>query len=500
MSKAKPRYLLSIDQGTTSSRALLFDDQGNQIAIAQEEITPSYPQNGWVEQDGMALLQSVLNTVRQVLEQYPAGKVPTAVGITNQRETTLIWDRNSGTPIYPAIVWQDRRTAGLCEDMKRAGLEEVITEKTGLLLDPYFSASKIKWILDHVAGARARADRGELAFGTVDSFILWHLTRGRVHATDVTNASRTMLFNIQSLKWDADLLDLFDVPLQLLPVVQDCDHYYGDIDPHLFGLSLPVTGVIGDQQAALIGQGCFEPGEIKCTYGTGGFIMMNIGDTFIQSQNRLLTTVAYQIQRKKAYALEGSFFSAGSAVQWLRDGLKIIQSAEETEHIAQSIDSSNGVYLVSAFTGLGAPYWNPDVRGSLFGLTQASGVAEIVRATLESVGFQTADLLEAMKKDTKIAFDALKVDGGMVGNQWLLQFLADILQVRVIRPHISETTAYGAAVIAGVGSGIFGSVKEIAGNYRYDDQVMPEMNEEESLRQKSKWKKAVESACFYSNK
>jgi len=346
-------FLMAIDQGTTSSRAMIFDEQGQLHISCQKEFAQYFPQDGWVEHEGMEIIKSVMDTVRQALEKMPDGAVPSAIGITNQRETTLVWNRNTGEPIYPAIVWQDRRTADLCRKMKEDGLEDMITEKTGLLLDPYFSATKIKWILDNVKGARERAEKGELAFGTVDSFLLWHLTKGAVHCTDVTNASRTMLFNIQDMTWDARLLELFDVPAALLPDVKACDHHFGYTDASLFGPSIPITAMAGDQQAALIGQSCFEAGQIKCTYGTGGFVMMNIGDKIIRSQNRLLTTVAYQIKGKTAYALEGSFFCAGSAVQWLRDGLKIIKTAEETEALARSVDSSGGVYLVPAFTGLG---------------------------------------------------------------------------------------------------------------------------------------------------
>jgi len=498
VTRSAPTYLLAIDQGTTSTRAMIFDDQGEAQAVARKEIACAYPQDGWVEQDDREIIRTVLDTVKQVLAELPAGQWPLAVGIANQRETTLVWDRKDGQPIYPAIVWQDRRTAAMCDRMTQDGREKDIIDKSGLLPDPYFSATKVKWILDHVPGARARAAKGELAFGTVDSFILWHLTGGRVHATDVTNASRTMLFNIRDMAWDRELLRLFDVPEQMLPEVHACDHSFGEVDRGLFGRPLPIAAIIGDQQSALVGQGCFAPGEIKCTYGTGGFIMMNTGTNIIQSQNRLLTTVAYQIRGKKAYALEGSFFSAGSAVQWLRDGLEIIRNVAETESLAGSIASSRGVYLIPAFTGLGAPHWAPEARGALFGLTQAAGVAEIARAALESVGFQTADLLAAMRQDADMTFDRLKVDGGMVDNQWLLQFLADIMQVRVLRPRVLETTAYGAALLAGIGSGVFGSLEDISGFFRYDPGVQPEMIEEDRISQLRGWKNAVNSACYYS--
>ena len=494
------RYLLAIDQGTTSTRAMIFDDQGQVISSFQTEFTQYFPQDGWVEHDGMEIMRTVIDVMGKALDSLPDGTSPVAIGITNQRETTLVWDRKTGEPIYPAIVWQDRRTAGYCQKMKRDGLENTVSEKTGLLLDPYFSATKVKWILDNVEGARARAEKGELAFGTVDSFILWHLTKGKIHATDVTNASRTMLFNIRDMAWDKELLRLFDVPEALLPSVHACDHHFGDVDASLFGQSIPITGIAGDQQAALIGQNCFAEGQIKCTYGTGGFIMMNTGDKIIRSQNRLLTTVGYQIQGDITYALEGSFFCAGSSVQWLRDGLKIIESASETEDLARSIDTSNGVYMVPAFTGLGAPHWNPDARGTLFGLTRATGRAEIARATLEAVGFQTADLLEAMQQDANMSFDALKVDGGMVNNAWLLQFLADIMQVDVIRPSVSETTAFGAALLAGVGVGLFSTVNKLSIFYRYHNVTRPKMIESDIIPHKSNWQNAVKSTCYYSNK
>lgn len=479
---------------------MIFDDQGQVISSFQTEFTQYFPRDGWVEHDGMEIIQTVMDVVGQALDSLPDGSSPMAVGITNQRETTLIWDRETGEPIYPAIVWQDRRTADMCQKMKQDGLEDMVSEKTGLLLDPYFSATKIKWVLDNVAGARARAEKGELAFGTVDSFILWHLTKGKIHATDVTNASRTMLFNIHDMAWDRELLEIFNVPPALLPAVHACDHHFGDMDKSLFGQAIPITGIAGDQQAALVGQNCFAAGQIKCTYGTGGFIMMNTGDKIIRSQNRLLTTVAYEIQGKTAYALEGSFFCAGSAVQWLRDGLKIIGSASETEQLARSIDSSAGVYMVPAFTGLGAPHWNPEARGTLFGLTRATGVAEIVRATLESVGFQTADLLEAMQQDANMTFKAIKVDGGMVNNEWLLQFLADIMQVEVIRPENLDTTAYGVAMIAGIGSGLFNTVNRLSIFNRYHKTIKPEMVATESDTRRGGWENAVKSTCYYSGK
>ncbi len=494
------RYLLALDQGTTSTRAMIFDDQGQVISSHQTEFTQYFPNDGWVEHDGMEIIHTVMDVVAQALNSLPVGTAPVAMGITNQRETTLIWDRETGEPIYPAIVWQDRRTADLCDKMKQEGLENKVSEKTGLLLDPYFSATKVKWILDNVTGARARAEKGELAFGTVDSFIVWHLTKGKIHATDVTNASRTMLYNIRDMAWDKELLQMFDVPRAILPSVHACDHHFGDVDASLFGQTIPITAIAGDQQAALIGQNCMQAGQIKCTYGTGGFIMMNTGDKIIQSQNRLLSTVAYQIQGEVAYALEGSFFCAGSAVQWLRDGLKIIDTASETEELARSINSSDGVYMVPAFTGLGAPHWNPAARGTLFGLSRATGKAEIARATLESIGFQTADLLETMQQDTDMSFDALKVDGGMVNNGWLLQFLADIMQIEVIRPKVTETTAFGVALLAGIGIGLFNKVNKLSTFYRYHNRITPKMVIDETILQKNNWRNAVKSTCYYAAK
>ncbi|MBL4802663.1 MAG: glycerol kinase GlpK [Emcibacter sp.] len=494
------QYLLAIDQGTTSTRAMIVNDQGQVIDSAQKEFPQYFPRSGWVEHDGMEIIRSVMDVVGQVLQRLPVGAWPMAMGITNQRETTLIWDRKTGEPIYPAIVWQDRRTADYCRQLKQEGHEDLVREKTGLLLDPYFSATKIKWILDNVAGSRTRAAKGELAFGTVDSFILWHLTGGRVHGTDVTNASRTLLFNIRDMAWDRDLLQLFEVPPELLPDVHACDHHFGDMERRLFGQAIPITAIAGDQQASMIGQDCVHAGQIKCTYGTGGFIMMNTGDTLIQSKNRLLTTVAYEIQGKVTYALEGSFFSAGSAVSWLRDGLKIIKNVKETDAIARSIDSSNGVYMVPAFTGLGAPHWDPDAKGSLFGLSRGTGVAEIVRATLESVGFQTADLIDAMKQDANISFDVLKVDGGMAQNEWLLQFLTDIMQIDIIRSRISETTAYGVALLAGLGSGLFNRVNNLSIFYQYVDVKQSVISIKEMTRQRGNWKRAVESTSYYARK
>ena len=486
------RHILAIDQGTTSSRAMIFGDSGHCVAQAQQEFRQIYPQDGWVEHDPEEIWQSVLAVCRQTLQQADEAGIEVAgIGITNQRETTLVWDRLTGKPVYNAIVWQDRRTAGYCAELKAAGREEQVAELTGLLLDPYFSATKLGWILDHVEGARAKAEKGELAFGTIDSFLLWRLTGGRLHATDATNASRTMLFNIHAQQWDKTLLDLIQIPASLLPEVKDCIADFGTTDPNLFGRALPIGGIAGDQQAAAIGQACIEPGMIKSTYGTGCFVLMNTGTQAFRSQNRLLTTVAYRIDGQTSYAIEGSIFVAGAAIQWIRDGLKLIGSAGETEALAQGLDSNRGVYLVPAFTGLGAPHWDPHARGAIFGLTRDTGIAEIVRATLESVGYQTYDLMEAMKRDSATGSKALRVDGGMVANNWFLQFLADLLGVPVERPQVTETTALGAAYLAGVQLGLFDSLADISNHWRRDALFTPRLRAAERDELLRGWKKAV---------
>ena len=486
------RHILAIDQGTTSSRAMVFDDSGHCIALAQEEFRQIYPQDGWVEHAPEEIWQSVLAVCRQALQQADEAGVEVAgIGITNQRETTLVWDRQTGEPLYNAIVWQDRRTADYCAELKAAGYEEQVAEQTGLLLDSYFSATKLRWILDYVDGARARAEKGELAFGTVDSFLLWRLTGGESHATDATNASRTMLFNIHSQEWDKSLLDLFQIPESLLPDVKDCIADFGATDANLFGRSIPIGGIAGDQQAAAIGQACLEPGMIKSTYGTGCFVLMNTGDKVIRSQNRLLTTVAYRVDGRPSYAIEGSIFVAGAAIQWIRDGLKLIDSAGEVEGLAQGLDSNRGVYLVPAFTGLGAPHWDPHARGAIFGLTRDTGIAEIVRATLESVGYQTRDLMQAMKRDSATEVKALRVDGGMVVNNWFLQFLADLLEVPVERPQVTETTALGAAYLAGLQLGLFESLADIGQHWQRDALFTPRLSHAERNKLLLGWERAV---------
>ncbi len=482
--------ILSIDQGTTSSRAIVFDAAGKAHATAQKEFAQHYPNDGWVEHDAEEIWSTTLDVCRQASAAVGVKSIA-AIGITNQRETTIIWDRGTGKPVYRAIVWQDRRTAEHCDALRAAGHEDLVARKTGLLLDPYFSATKIAWILDNVDGARAKAERGDLAFGTVDCFLLWRLTGGREHATDATNASRTMLFDIHSQSWDEELLDLFRVPRVMLPEVRDCAAHFGETQAELLGRTISVTGIAGDQQAAAVGQACFSPGMIKSTYGTGCFVLVNTGDQAVRSRNRLLTTVCYRLDGKVTYAIEGSIFVAGAAVQWLRDSLGLIQSASETEALASRLADNRGVYLVPAFTGLGAPHWDAHARGGLFGITRDTGVAEIVRATVESVCYQTRDLLQAVANDGATSLTALRVDGGMVANNWLMQFLADIVDLRVERPVVTETTALGAAYLAGVQTGVFDSLDDVTANWRQDRSFEPGMDASERERLVAGWSKAV---------
>ncbi len=471
-------YLLAIDQGTTSSRAILFDESARILGVAQQEFTQFFPRDGWVEHDPEEIWQTTVDVVREVIRSgsIPAEQIA-AIGITNQRETTVVWDRHTGEPIHRAIVWQDRRTADECEALKAAGFESTVTGKTGLLLDPYFSGTKLKWLLDHVEGARTRARAGDLLFGTIDSWLLWRLTAGRSHKTDATNASRTLLFNIHTQQWDEEILQKLDIPVGMLPEVQDCASDFGSTDPALFGASIPVSGMAGDQQAALIGQCCFEKGMTKSTYGTGCFVIMNTGKTPTASDNRLLTTVAYRLNGEVTYGLEGSIFVAGAAVQWLRDGIGIIRDASETGKIAADNPDSHGVYLVPAFTGLGAPYWDANARGAIFGLTRDTGVEDIVTATLQSVCYQTRDLLLAMASDG-VEPELLRVDGGMVANDWVTQCLADILQLEVDRPGITETTALGAAFLAGLQIGIYASVEDLATRWQREKRFVPGISAE----------------------
>lgn len=487
-------HILAIDQGTTSSRAILFDRDMQLVATAQEEFPQHYPASGWVEHDPADLWATTAGTCRQVIER--AGVAPaeiTAIGITNQRETTIVWDRATGKPIHNAIVWQDRRTADFCRQLRDAGHEEMFADRTGLLIDPYFSATKLKWILDNVDGARARAEAGELLFGTVDSYLIWNLTGGKVHATDATNAARTMLYDIRKGRWSSTICQLFDIPMAMLPDVRDCAADYGTTRADLFGREIPICGVAGDQQAATVGQACFEPGMMKSTYGTGCFALLNTGDEPVKSKNRMLTTIAYQLDGKPTYALEGSIFVAGAVVQWLRDGLKIIREAKETQPLAETADPAQSVILVPAFTGLGAPYWNAECRGAVYGLTRSSGPAEFARAALESVGYQTRDLLEAMQADWADPQDqaVLRVDGGMSASDWAMQFLSDIIAAPVDRPTILETTALGAAWLAGMQAGIYPDQSEFAKTWNREKQFQPTMAEDQRSEKYAAWKRAV---------
>ena len=486
-------HILAIDQGTTSSRAILFDAALRPVATAQQEFAQHYPAPGWVEHDPADLWASVRACVQGVLAKAGvAASGIAAIGITNQRETTLVWDRATGAAIHPAIVWQDRRTADTCAALKAAGHEGLITARTGLLLDPYFSATKAAWVLDHVPGARARAEAGELAFGTVDSWLIWNLTAGRLHSTDATNASRTMLYDIGRGAWDADLCGLLRVPMAMLPQVHDCAADFGTTDPALFGAAIPILGVAGDQQAATIGQACFTPGMMKSTYGTGCFALLNTGAERVTSCNRLLTTIAYRLDGQPTYALEGSIFIAGAVVQWLRDGLGIIASAAETQGLAEQADSAQGVVMVPAFTGLGAPWWAPEARGAIFGLTRNTGPADLARAALQSVGFQTRDLLDAMRADWGAAADGvLRVDGGMVASDWTMQFLADIIGAPVDRPQVTETTALGAAWLAGYRAGVCPGPEGFARAWALDRRFTPQMPEDTRAALLARWQRAV---------
>jgi glycerol kinase len=485
--------ILAIDQGTTSSRAILFDGPASIRASAQQEFRQHFPQSGWVEHDGEEIWQSVVATIKDVIAK--AGIAPAsiaAIGITNQRETTLVWSRKTGKPVHNAIVWQDRRTAPLCEQLKADGLEPLFTARTGLLLDPYFSGTKIRWILDNVDGAREAANRGELAFGTIDSFLVWRLTGGKVHATDATNASRTLLYNIGEGHWDEELLAHLGVPASMLPQVRDCAADYGETLPELFGAPIPIRGIAGDQQAATIGQACFAPGMFKSTYGTGCFALLNTGPDMVLSKNRLLTTIAYRLKGKTTYALEGSIFIAGAAVQWLRDGLRVIDAASKSGELAAQADATQQVYLVPAFTGLGAPYWDAQARGAIFGLTRNSGPREFARAALECVCYQTRDLLEAMQGDWKPSGETvLRVDGGMVASNWTMQFLADILDAPVDRPKILETTALGAAWLAGSQAGVWPDEQGFAQAWSLDRRFEPSMEADIRERKYAGWLDAV---------
>ncbi|MCK5770023.1 glycerol kinase GlpK [Algiphilus sp.] len=485
-------YLLAVDQGTTSTRAIIFDRDAHYIATATRELQQSYPNPGWVEHDARAIWADTRDCVREAMAKAGIEAAQIAgLGITNQRETVVVWDRATGEPIHPAIVWQDRRTTEFCKAQHSEARDGWLQQKTGLLLDPYFSATKVAWILDNVEGARQRAEAGELAFGTIDSWLIYKLSGGRVHATDATNASRTLLFNIRMQRWDDELLEFFQVPRAMLPQVHDSAYAFGHTDSALFGGPIAIAGVAGDQQAATVGQACFEPGMIKSTYGTGCFMVLNLGDKFVRSRNRLLTTTAYRLNGEVTYGLEGSIFIAGAAVQWLRDAAKLIQHAADTEDIARSIPDTRGVYMVPAFTGLGAPYWDPEARGAVLGLTRDTGLAHIVRAALESVCYQTRDLIGAMREDAH-APSELRVDGGMVVNDWVVQFLSDILGIPAVRPEVIETTALGAAFLAGLQTGVYGSLDDISALWKTDRSFAPEMPGDKADQLYKGWKRAVE--------
>lgn len=483
------KYILTLDQGTTSSRTVLFDEKGEICGMSQRETEQIYPEHGWVEQDPVEIYQTQVETLNNVIKDSGIETSEIiAIGITNQRETTVVWNKNSGKPVYNAIVWQDTRTSNYCKELKNQGLENTVKEKTGLVIDSYFSATKIKWILDHVPNAKEQAENGELLFGTIDAWLLWNLTNGKVHATDYSNASRTMLFNIKTLSWDHDLLEIFDIPRSMLPEVKPSSYHFGDfnIKDHV----IPITGIAGDQQAALFGQACFKEGEVKNTYGTGCFLLMNTGKNLQYSNNGLLTTIAWGIDNQIYYALEGSVFIAGAAIQWLRDGLKIIKSAKETEDSANKVKDENTVYVVPAFAGLGAPYWDMDARGAIFGLTQDTGKDHLIKATLESIAYQSKDLIQAMQVDAEVKLTTLKVDGGASANNYLMQFQADILNATVERAEIIESTALGAAYLAGIEIGLW-TMEDILKNRKIDKDFTPKMKDEKRIHLYKNWQKAV---------
>ena len=486
------QYLMALDQGTTSSRCIIFDKKGNMVSVAQREFEQYFPQSGWVEHDADEIWASQASVMAEAMAKSSiTASELAAIGITNQRETTIVWDKNTGKPVYHAIVWQCRRTADYVEELKKDGFDKVIREKTGLIADPYFSATKIKWILDNVEGARQKAENGELLFGTVDTWLLYKLTNGRVFATDVTNASRTMLYNIHDLCWDKELLERFDIPALMLPDVRDSSYIYGHTDPGLIGAEVPIAGIAGDQQAALFGQCCFDEGEGKNTYGTGCFLLVNTGDKAVTSKNGLLTTIAIGRDGKVQYALEGSVFVAGAAIKWLRDEMKLINDAAETEKMALSVPDSGGVYVVPAFTGLGAPYWDAYARGAVFGLSRGTNNAQFVRATLESLAYQSLDVIRAMEEDAKIRVSSLKVDGGASANNYLMQFQADILNGKIVRPVVAETTALGAAYLAGLAVGYYSDLDEIKSNWQIDKEYLPSFNDDKRDALYKGWKDCV---------
>ncbi len=491
----KERYVLALDQGTTSSRAILFDSRGNVVGMVNQEFPQIYPRPGWVEHDPYDILESQVSVAKKLLRTVNVEPNQiAAIGITNQRETTIVWDKKTGKPVYNAIVWQCRRTANMCDELKAQGLADLIKRKTGLVIDAYFSATKLEWILQNVPGVLEKAKKGEIAFGTVDSWLIWNLTGGKVHATDVSNASRTMLFNVSDLRWDEELLDMFNVPRSVLPQVFPSSHIYGVTDKDIFGVEIPIAANIGDQQAALFGQMCVRAGMVKNTYGTGCFILMNIGDKPIFSRSGLLTTVAWKLKDEVCYALEGSVFIAGAAIQWLRDELRMVESAQETEQMALSVPNSAGVYVVPAFVGLGAPYWDMYARGAIFGLTRGSKKEHIVRAVLESIAYQTRDVVEVMCEECQNELKTLRVDGGASKNNFLMQFQADILNVPVERPKVNETTALGAAYLAGLAVGYWESMEQIESQWQVDRKFVPNMDEKEREELYKGWRKAVERA------
>lgn len=493
------KFIMALDQGTTSSRAIIFNKGGDVVHIAQKELTQHFPKPGWVEHDALEIWGSVLSVIAQALsETNIAAEQIEAIGITNQRETTVVWDKNTGIPVYHAIVWQSRQTADICEALKNKGYNDLFREKTGLLIDAYFSGTKVKWILENVEGARAMAENGDLLFGTIDTWLVWKLSGGKAHVTDYSNASRTLMYNIYDLKWDDQLLEILDVPKSMLPDVRPSSEVYATtVNDHFFGQEVPIAGIAGDQQAALFGQACYESGMAKNTYGTGCFMLMNTGEKAVKSEHGLLTTIAWGLDGKVEYALEGSIFVAGSAIQWLRDGLKMLESAAESEKLAEAVPSSDGVYVVPAFVGLGTPYWDSDVRGSVFGLTRGTTKPHFVRATLESLAFQTKDVLTAMEADSGIKLKKLRVDGGAVANNFLMQFQSDILGVPVDRPVISETTALGAAYLAGLAVGYWKDQREIAEKWKVERTFEVKMEEHERMKLYNGWKKAVQAAMAF---
>ncbi|MCY8374993.1 glycerol kinase GlpK [Bacillus inaquosorum] len=492
-------YILSLDQGTTSSRAILFNKEGKIVHSAQKEFTQYFPHPGWVEHNANEIWGSVLAVIATVISESGISASQIAgIGITNQRETAVVWDKDTGNPVYNAIVWQSRQTSGICEELREKGYNDLFREKTGLLIDPYFSGTKVKWILENVEGAREKAEKGELLFGTIDTWLIWKMSGGKAHVTDYSNASRTLMFNIYDLKWDDELLDILDVPKSMLPEVKPSSQVYAEtVDYHFFGKNIPIAGAAGDQQSALFGQACFEEGMGKNTYGTGCFMLMNTGEKAIKSEHGLLTTIAWGIDGKVEYALEGSIFVAGSAIQWLRDGLRMFQDSSLSESYAEKVDSTDGVYVVPAFVGLGTPYWDSDVRGSVFGLTRGTTKEHFIRATLESLAYQTKDVLDAMEADSNIQLKTLRVDGGAVKNNFLMQFQGDLLNVPVERPEINETTALGAAYLAGIAVGFWKDRSEIANQWNLDKRFEPELEEEKRNELYTGWQKAVKAAMAF---